>query len=85
MSFLEDEFGWDRHKAAIGIGVFCFILTHACIFGLGAGVLDECDFWGGQLAITVCALLEVWIYLRYMGIERGWRELHIGADVRWPA
>jgi hypothetical protein len=20
-----------------------------------------------------------------MGIERGWRELHIGADVRWPA
>jgi SNF family Na+-dependent transporter len=85
VSFLEDEFGWDRHKAAIGIGVFCFILTHACIFGLGAGVLDECDFWGGQLAITVCALLEVWIYLRYMGIERGWRELHIGADVRWPA
>lgn len=85
VSFLEDEFGWDRHKAAIGIGVFCFVVTHACIFGLGAGVLDECDFWGGQLAITVCALLEVLVYLRYLGIARGWRELHIGADVRWPA
>jgi len=85
VSFLEDEFGWDRHKAAIAIGIVCFVITHACIFGLGAGVLDEFDFWGGQLAITICALLEVLIFLRYMGIERGWRELHRGADVQWPA
>jgi SNF family Na+-dependent transporter len=85
LSFLEDEFGWERHKAAVAIGVFCFAVTHACIFGLGAGVLDEFDFWGGQLTITLCALVEVLVFLRYMGIKRGWMELHRGGDMVLPA
>ena len=84
ISFLEDEFGWNRHKAAMALGVVCFVISHACIFGLGKGVLDEMDFWGGTLVITVCAFVEVLVFIVYMGINRGWRELHVGADLTLP-
>ncbi len=84
ISFLEDEFGWSRHKAAIALGIVCFVITHACIFGLGAGVLDEFDFWGGTLVITLCAFVEVMIFVLYVGIRRGWEELHRGGDIRLP-
>lgn len=85
ISFLEDEFGWNRHKAAVALGIVCFVVTHACIFGLGAGVLDEFDFWGGTLMITLCAFVEVVVFLRYVGVERGWQELHRGGDIRLPS
>ncbi|NLF38050.1 sodium-dependent transporter [bacterium] len=84
VSFLEDEFGFNRRKAATALGIVCFIVSHACIFGLGAGVLDEFDFWGGTMAITLCALAEVVVFVFWFGINRGWKELHSGADVRLP-
>lgn len=84
ISFLEDEFGWSRHKAAIALGIVCFVITHACIFGLGAGVLDEFDFWGGTLMITLCAFVEVLVFLVYVGVKRGWEELHRGGDIQLP-
>ncbi|MCX7846609.1 MAG: sodium-dependent transporter [bacterium] len=84
ISFLEDEFGWNRHKAAVALGIVCFVITHACIFGLGVGVLDEFDFWGGTLVITLCAFVEVLIFMRYVGVRRGWAELHRGGDIRLP-
>jgi SNF family Na+-dependent transporter len=84
VSFLEDEYGFTRHRAAIAIGIFCFVITHACIFGLARGVLDEFDFWGATLAITLCALLEVLIFVVFVGVKRGWAEMQRGADVRMP-
>ncbi|RLD08272.1 MAG: sodium:calcium symporter [Chlamydiae bacterium] len=84
ISFLEDEFGWNRHKSALALGIVCFVVAHACIFGLGAGVLDEFDFWGGTLAITICAFVEVMIFIIYIGPKRGWELLHRGADIKIP-
>jgi SNF family Na+-dependent transporter len=84
ISFLEDEYGWSRHKSAIALGIVCFVVSHACIFGLGAGILDEFDFWGGTLAITLCAFMEVLIFVIFIGIKRGWKEFHYGADIRVP-
>jgi NSS family neurotransmitter:Na+ symporter len=85
ISFLEDEYGWSRHKSAIALGIVCFIVSHACIFGLGAGVLDEFDFWGGTLAITICAFIEVIIFVVFIGVKRGWDEFHHGADIKIPS
>ena len=85
ISFLEDEFGWTRKKAATALGIVCFIVTHFCIFGLASGVLDEFDFWGGTLAITICAFIEVLVFVFFFGIKRGWEELHKGADIKYPA
>jgi len=84
ISFLEDEFGWSRQRSATALGIVCFIASHFCIFGLASGVLDEFDFWGGTLAITICAFIEVIVFVFYFGIKRGWEELHSGADVKYP-
>ncbi len=84
VSFLEDEFGWTRHRAVTVIGIFAFVCSHACIFGLSMGVLDEFDFWGATLAIVICAMIEVLVFIRYMGVARGWEELHRGGDIRLP-
>ncbi len=85
ISFLEDEFGWSRHKSVMALGVVCFVVSHACIFWLGAGVLDEFDFWGGTLAITLCAFIEVMIFVTFIGPKRGWEMLHHGADIQLPS
>ncbi len=84
ISFLEDEFGWTRKKAATALGIVCFIVTHFCIFGLASGVLDEFDFWGGTLAITICAFIEVLVFIFFFGIKKGWEELHKGGDIKYP-
>jgi len=34
ISFLEDEFGWTRKKAATALGIVCFIVTHFCILNI---------------------------------------------------
>ena len=85
ISFLEDEFGWSRHKSAIALGIVCFVISHACIFGLKQGVLDEFDFWGATLVITLCAFVEVLIFIFYIGINKGWKEFHHGADIKIPS
>lgn len=84
ISFLEDEFGWNRHTSAVALGIVCFVITHLCIFGLGAGVLDEFDFWGANLVITICAFVEVCIFVFFIGVKKGWIELHRGGDLILP-
>lgn len=85
ISFLEDEFEWNRHTSAIALGIVCFVVTHICIFGLAAGVLNEFDFWGGQLFITLCAFVVVCVFVRFVGIKNGWKEMHRGSDLVLPS
>ena len=84
ISFLEDEFSWTRKKAATTLGIVSFIATHFCILGLASGVLDEFDFWGGTFAITICAFIEIMVFIIFFGIKRGWEELHKGGDIKYP-
>ena len=84
MTFIEDEFNLTKKKAAGVLGIITFILCQAPIFFLGHGVLDELDFWGGTFFLVVFATFESILAGWVFGIDRIWKEVHIGSDIKLP-
>ncbi|MFW2331350.1 MAG: sodium-dependent transporter [Nitrospinota bacterium] len=84
VSFLEDELGCSRKRSIIYLGIFTFIGGHIVIFLLDKGALDLFDFWGGTLAIVIFATIEVIIFGWVFGVDKGFKELHRGADLQVP-
>lgn len=85
IAFLEDEFGFNRHKSVAILGALSFVAAQPAILFLDKGVLDMMDFWAGTFAIVLLATGEVIIFGWVFGIDRGFEKLHRGADIRVPA
>ncbi len=84
MAFLEDEFHMTRQKAAKIFGSIAFILCLPAVLFLHRGVLDDLDFWGGNLIIVIGGALELVLLGWVFGINKAWDELHRGAKMRIP-
>ena len=84
IAFLEDEFDLTKREAILIFGFNTFILCHAVIFFLDKGVLDEIDFWGVNVCLTVFGLVETILFGWVFGMEKSWTELHIGSDITIP-
>ncbi len=84
VAFVEDEFHWSRRKAVnavYGVLVFCTVFVVAFF---RHGFLDEMDFWAGTLGLVLFAVIEITVFSWIFGVERGWEEMHKGADLRVP-
>ena len=46
--------------------------------------LDTFDFWVGTMFIFILAMIQAVIYGWVFGIEKGYEELHRGANIRVP-
>lgn len=84
VAFLEDEFNMTRTKAVRIFAVAAFFLCQPAIWFLHRGVLDELDFWGGQVIIVIGATFEIILLAWVFGIDRAWTELHHGSNLRVP-
>lgn len=85
MGFLEGEFGWKRKPAAWFFGLAVFILGLPTVLFFNYGVFDEYDFWAGTFSLVVFALFEVILFAWVFGMDKGWREITDGADIRVPS
>jgi SNF family Na+-dependent transporter len=47
-------------------------------------VHQEWDYWAGTFGLVVFAAIEIILFSFVFGINRGWDELHKGADLRIP-
>ena len=83
IAFFQNVYGWSRARAVIVFGLVSFLLSQPAIFWLGRGAVDEMDFWGGTVCLVVFGLLEVILFGWIFGIERGWREIHHAAEIRF--
>ncbi|HOX26489.1 MAG TPA: sodium-dependent transporter [Candidatus Krumholzibacteria bacterium] len=84
VAFVEDEFNLRRAKAVnvvFGVVVLCAI---AVVAFFKHGFLDEMDFWAGTFGLVAFAVIEVIVFGWVFGVERGWREMHKGADLKVP-
>lgn len=84
MGFMEDEFRWGREKAAWSFGLITLIMGLPTVIFFENGVFDEYDYWAGTVSLVVFALAESIIFSWIYGIEKGWQELHYGADIQVP-
>lgn len=84
MSFLQDEFGWKRQKAAWSFGLIVLIMGLPTVIFYKQGVFDEYDTWAGTVSLVVFALAETILFSWIFGITKGWKEINEGADIKVP-
>jgi len=84
MAFLEDEFGWNRTKAAWSFGLVVFVLGLPTVLFFNQGVFDEYDYWAGTVSLVVFALIEIILFSWIFGIDKGWKEIILGSDIKVP-
>ncbi len=84
VSFFKDEYGWKRGMAAVGFGIIILLLGLPTVIFFQEGVFDEYDYWGGTVALFVFAMFEAVLFAWVFGLEKGWKEINEGADIRIP-
>lgn len=84
MGFLQDEFGWKRGNSALAFGVIVFLLGLPTVVFFKYGVFDEYDYWAGTVSLVVFALFEIILFGWVFGMDKGWKEITSGADIKVP-
>lgn len=82
--FLQDELNMKREKAVAAIAVLMFILAQPVVLFFHRGVLGELDDWAGTFFLVVFAVIEVVVFSWLYGMKKGWKEMHLGADLQVP-
>jgi len=84
IAMLREDFGLPRQRAVLLTGVLLFIGAQPVILFLQHGFLDQIDFWAGTFGLLLFGFLEILIFTRILGIERGWQEITHGARIAVP-
>jgi NSS family neurotransmitter:Na+ symporter len=84
VTFLKDELNLTRGRALFATGLINLLITGFIILTIQHGTLDEMDFWAGSVLPVVSGLIMVLIFNIYLGIDKGWDEMHHGALIRIP-
>ena len=81
IAFFRNVYGWTRRKAVAVFGIASFFLSQPAIWWLSKGAVDEMDFWASTFTLVLFGTIEVVVFAWIFGMERGWREIHHGADI----
>lgn len=82
VGFMKDEFNWNQKKSAWSFGLLVLVFGLPTVLFFKQGVFDEYDYWAGTIALVVFALLETIVFAWIFGINKGWKELMEGADIK---
>jgi neurotransmitter:Na+ symporter, NSS family len=86
LAFFEESLGISRKKATtLLVGVSLIGSLFVLYFSKGLTALSTIDDWVGTLGIFVLAMVQIICFGWVFGIERGWKEMHQGSQLRlWP-
>ena len=84
MGFLQDEFGWKEKSAAWMFGFAVLLLGLPTVLFFNSGVFDEYDYWAGTVSLVLFAFIEIILFSWIFGINRGWKEIITGSDIKVP-
>ena len=84
MGFFQDEFDWSRTKSAWSFGAVVLLMGLPTVFFYNYGVFNEYDYWAGTVALVIFALAESVVFAWIFGINRGWKEITDGSDMKVP-
>mgnify|MGYP001075704394 CR=1 FL=1 len=85
IAFLEEGLGIGRKASVALLGFVTGIGTlFVWYFSKDLKALDTIDFWVGTLMLFIQASILVFIFAWVVGIDRGWKLMHEGAEMRVP-
>lgn len=82
--FLEDELDIPRKKAVKLIAAGVFLLMQPVVLFMHHGIVDELDYWMGDFGLVLFGAIEAVVFAWIFGMDKGWKEMHHGADLRVP-
>lgn len=83
-AFMKDEFNWTNSSASWVFGAMVFLIGLPTVLYYQYGVFDEYDYWAGTVCLVIFAMFEMVLFSWIFGIDRGWKEIMIGADIKVP-
>ncbi len=85
MAYLEESLRLRRKFSTLMLGVMTFFITGFVVyFSEGLKAMDTLDFWMGQVAIYVFAMVQVIAFAWHFGVERGIRLANEGSIIKLP-
>ena len=84
IAFLQEEYGRTRKQAVLQVMALAVALGTLHVVFYHRQFLDVWDYWAGTFGLVVFAAVEICLFSYILGIDRGWREMHLGADLRVP-
>jgi NSS family neurotransmitter:Na+ symporter len=85
MGFMRDEFKWTQKQGAWSFGAIVLILGLPTVLFFQQGVFDEYDYWAGTVSLVVFALIESILFAWVFGMDKGWKEINSGGDIKVPS
>lgn len=86
LAFFQETLGWSRKNATTLMVSICVIGSFLVMyFSRGSLFWSTIDDWVGTFLIFVLAMVQIICFAWVFGIERGWKEAHMGAQMRIPA
>ena len=86
LAFFEEALGWTRRSATTLMVAVCVVGSFCVMYYSKGGIFwTTIDDWVGTLLIFVLAMVQIVCFSWVFGIERGWQEAHLGAQIRIPA
>jgi NSS family neurotransmitter:Na+ symporter len=86
LAFLMEALGVSRGRAVSLLGGITLLGSLWVIyFSKGLVALDTMDFWVGTMLIFVLATVQIICFGWVFGIEQGFEEAHLGAQLRIPS
>jgi SNF family Na+-dependent transporter len=82
MGFLSDNFGVKQKHGAWIFGLIIFLLGIPAVMSQDA--FNEYDYWAGTIALVIFALVEIVLFAWVFGMDKGWKEINKGADIKVP-
>jgi neurotransmitter:Na+ symporter, NSS family len=85
LAFFEESLGWSRKNATSLMVALCVVGSFLVMyFSRGNVFLGTIDDWVGTFFIYVFAMVQIIYFSWVFGIDRGWREAHLGAQLQMP-
>jgi NSS family neurotransmitter:Na+ symporter len=83
MGFLKDNFRVKESTGAWIFGAIILLLGIPCV--LSPDAFNEYDYWAGTIALVIFAMIEIVLFAWVFGMDKGWREINTGADIKVPS
>lgn len=84
MGFMRDEFKFSQKKGAWTFGAVVLAMGLPTVIFYNEGVFDEYDYWAGTVSLVVFALAESILFAWIFGMDKGWKEINQGGDIKVP-
>jgi SNF family Na+-dependent transporter len=85
LAFFQEALGWSRKAATSLMVAICMVGSFLVMYySEGGRFWSTIDDWIGTLLIFVLAMVQIICFSWIHGLDRGWREMHQGANLRIP-